>query len=649
MLKSFYLGGLILAILLSGQYKMQSQSTMFGTNPQHTGVYNSDFPSDMILKLKWKFKTNGKILATAVTINDVIYFGSNDSCLYALNPDGTMKWSFKSNGAICSTPAIKDTVIYFNNYGATFYALNINTGKEIWHFMTDGEKHRTGAGLLGETPRERVIEDPYDFYQSSPQIVDSIVYFGSGTYMYALNLNNENLIWKYNTSEVIHSTPAIYDGLIYFGCWNSYLYALNALTGHCYWVFQTGSDPGSRLMEGIQSSPTVSDTFVIFGSRDANVYAVHAKTGKKIWQQSFGGSWMPSSFALNNDTLYTGSSDAKRFYAISKATGKIYYSINTILYTFSSPAYSKGTAFIGVMNGSFFAIDTRSKKIISRFDTDGRKKNPLNAIKSDGTTNPAAFKPASLVPYEHTKEYVRILFTAGGIVSSPVIDNSTIYFGSVDSIFYALYDDGSCRPKLSLWPNNIELGTISGNAIDTGFYVSNYSGCLDSVNVLVNATADVQSAFNINPSIFKVASQDSIFVKVHVDLSKLSSGSRKVTIISQSRSNIYRLYNMQFSFDVMDKVANIENSFPFGINPNPFKNNTTIHYSLKNKSFINISIYSIYGQKIKDLLNSLDEKGEHNITWDGKGSSGEKISPGVYLCLLKLKDGTFCQKAVVSE
>ena len=416
----------------------QAQTAMFGTNPQHTGVYNSSIPDNLVLTKKWSFKTNGKIFSSAVVVNDVIYFGSDDGYLYAIDSEGKLKWKFKSDGRICSSPAVKDSVVYFNNYKGMFYAINCRTGQMIWNFKTDGESVRTGKGLNGSTPKDMIMNDTWDFYLSSPVIADNTVYFGSGFNVYAINLNNHQVVWKFTAPNVVHSSPAVYDGIIYFGCWDSNLYALNALTGSKIWSFQTGIDNENHLMEGIQSSPSVIDSIVLIGSRDANVYAIHAKTGKKIWSQNFGGSWMPSSFAVLNNSIFTGSSDAGGLFSLDLSTGKINYSVNTNMYTFSTPAITNTTAFIGVINGSLFAIDVNSGKIKGKFNTDGRLKNPLNAIKSDGSLNENAFIDVNTSDYNLNKNYPARIFTAGSILSTPVIDKNVVYFGSTDYCFYAV-------------------------------------------------------------------------------------------------------------------------------------------------------------------------------------------------------------------
>ncbi len=64
--------------------------------------------------------------------------------------------------------------------------------------------------------------------------------------------------------------------------------------------------------------------------------------------------------------------------------------------------------------------------------------------------------------------------------------------------------------------------------------------------------------------------------------------------------------------------------------PNPFNPETSIHYSLKNDSRVNITIYNIKGQKVKTLINDHQSAGDHQIIWNGKSDAGQDVGTGVY-------------------
>ena len=92
--------------------------------------------------------------------------------------------------------------------------------------------------------------------------------------------------------------PAIADGVLFIGSWDSYFYAIDASTGKEKWRFKTGEDPDIHNQDGIQSSAAVADGMVYFGCRDSHLYALDAKTGEKKWAFGANGSWVVSSPAV---------------------------------------------------------------------------------------------------------------------------------------------------------------------------------------------------------------------------------------------------------------------------------------------------------------------------------------------------------------
>lgn len=65
--------------------------------------------------------------------------------------------------------------------------------------------------------------------------------------------------------------------------------------------------------------------------------------------------------------------------------------------------------------------------------------------------------------------------------------------------------------------------------------------------------------------------------------------------------------------------------------PNPFNPNTNIHFSVPKDSRVNVQIYNIKGQNIKNLLNNTLKAGNHSLTWDGTDNNGNHVTSGIYL------------------
>ncbi|MFA6471731.1 MAG: T9SS type A sorting domain-containing protein [Candidatus Latescibacterota bacterium] len=73
--------------------------------------------------------------------------------------------------------------------------------------------------------------------------------------------------------------------------------------------------------------------------------------------------------------------------------------------------------------------------------------------------------------------------------------------------------------------------------------------------------------------------------------------------------------------------------------PNPFNPRTTISFTLNRKENVALTVFSVTGQKVADLVSSPMEAGRHTVTWDAAG-----CSTGVYL--VRLSDG---KRSVVSK
>jgi len=64
--------------------------------------------------------------------------------------------------------------------------------------------------------------------------------------------------------------------------------------------------------------------------------------------------------------------------------------------------------------------------------------------------------------------------------------------------------------------------------------------------------------------------------------------------------------------------------------PNPFNPETTIAYSVKERELVNIEIFNVKGQLVKNLVKSIQEPGNHTVVWDGNDNKGCPVSSGVY-------------------
>ena len=342
----------------------------FRSNLQNTGVYNDGGvqPDGEVL---WEFNTDGQVVSCPAISNGIVYIGSDDKKVYALDADtGKKIWEFETGGKIRSSPAVSDGVVYIVSWDGNAYALDANSGEKIWE-----------------------SEIGY-WISSSPSVSEGMVYVGSDyDKVYALNADTGQKIWEFNTGDEVASSPAISEGVVFVGSYDNKVYALDADTGKKKWEFETGGS--------VKSSPAVSNGVVYIGSEDKKVYALDAETGKKKWIFTAGGE-VRSSPAVSNGIVYIGCGDPNgMFYALNAETGKKIWGYGEQGFYDNSPSVYNDEVYI---DGSF-ALNAdsgtkiwESSKVFADCNTVSAISNGVIYRGSQEGTVYAIGKSGSLVP-----------------------------------------------------------------------------------------------------------------------------------------------------------------------------------------------------------------------------------------------------------
>ena len=411
--------------------------SMFRGGGAHTGIYADKGPRQFH-RVKWTFPTGGRVVSSPVAQDGVIFFGSDDGYVYAVDAgSGRQIWKRGTNGPVSATPAVANGTVYIGSYDGKFYALDAHTGVLKWKFSTGGERQFEAKGLNGMQPKTQTIPDPFDIYLSSPVVANGSVYFGSGDgNLYALDATSGDLRWKFPTGDVVHASPAYAHGVVYLGSWDSYFYAVDATNGKEKWRFHGGEDPMIHNQVGFQSSPAVVNGTVYTGCRDSNLYAIDAATGTEKWHFNNNGSWVITSPAVTQGKVFFATSDSSLYHVVDAATGKPVLQQEGKAFMFSSPAIAGDVVLIGVTNGTLEARDIASGKLLWDFQTDASKQNAGWVLTADRKfNNSLLFRSGWQSP---TIEATNRMFRVGSIFSSPLIAGGSVYFGSTDGNLYAI-------------------------------------------------------------------------------------------------------------------------------------------------------------------------------------------------------------------
>lgn len=245
-------------------------------------------------------------------------------------------------------PVIADGAVYVRTIDNYVYSVDANSGKLKWKFKTPGHEFHLGSSL---------------------SVVDGTVYVGSSGdenfdteykskgYFDALDAETGKLKWEFLTGNCIDSTPAVDNGIVYFG--SDGIYALDANDGKLSWKYETNNIV-------IQQPLTILDGNLYYYSNSCDttpnsgcVYALDTTNGELKWKQGI--SEEVSDLLASNGIIFirSGGHDNGCVYALDALNGNIKW--NNQLNSFPSSIF--------VSNGIlFFTIPFEDVSKNSRFE-----------------------------------------------------------------------------------------------------------------------------------------------------------------------------------------------------------------------------------------------------------------------------------------
>jgi len=100
----------------------QADWGMFRADSSHVGVGTGN----LALKptLLWNYTTRGNVESSASVVGGVVYLGSNDHNVYALNAaTGAKLWNYTTGAEVESSPAVVDGIVYMGGQTTVTYTL----------------------------------------------------------------------------------------------------------------------------------------------------------------------------------------------------------------------------------------------------------------------------------------------------------------------------------------------------------------------------------------------------------------------------------------------------------------------------------------------------------------------------------------------
>lgn len=305
-----------------------------------------------------------------------VIFGGTGSRMYALDETtGVELWrSFTLVGTITGCPAFSDGRIFVATQSGYLYCINASTGVKIWE--------------------NQLISSPGQI-QSAPTVANGKVFVTTtDNYLFGCDIvTGQYGVWYFQAGGKIYSSPAVSGNMIYFGCDDGKVYALDTSDPGGFiliWRFSTGGP--------IRSSPCVAAGRVFIGSNyvDHAVFALNATTtsfnGQLIWKYTLDS----PSYSIDNTPAYYN--HVVYFTAVGSAsTGKV-YALNADAtngnYTESQPGCKIWSAIIGDYRAKDYSVAAANDKVVA---TDG-----ANSVRCMNNTNGQVIWSSlfAITPYE---------------------------------------------------------------------------------------------------------------------------------------------------------------------------------------------------------------------------------------------------------
>ncbi|MCJ7716058.1 MAG: PQQ-binding-like beta-propeller repeat protein [Anaerolineales bacterium] len=302
-----------------------AQATQFFQDQSHSPV--------------WTFTCEDEIRGTASYLDGVLYVGSYDHNLYALEAsNGKFIWKYPAEGGIVSKPAIHDNKVYFGSADQYVHAISCRNGKKVWVQSTDGPIY------------------------SSPAIAEGHLFIGSDDeYMHVMNIQAGREAWRVNLGSRVRSSPLVVADMVYVGSENGEIQCYD-FSGNIKWR--------TAAKRAVTASPHYNDNVIYITSLDAVLYAIDAKSGWVIWRYRMENGSI-STPITDEKNIYVGSTD-NTFYCVNIKTSNKVWSFDTDNQINSSPFIYKGAVYFCNIDGMVYSLHAPSGRLRWKYQTEGQ-------------------------------------------------------------------------------------------------------------------------------------------------------------------------------------------------------------------------------------------------------------------------------------
>lgn len=322
---------------------------------------NTTYPN---VKQSWTYHAAANVISTPATDGKMVIVGNAIGEIEGLSlKDGRKKWTYKTQGAIYSSPVIVNGITILGAGDGYIYALQVNTGKLIW-------KYQAKAAVLG-----------------SPVVENGSLFIGASDNSFrALDVKTGKLIWEFKGVEgAVVDLPLIYKDKVIFGSWGKYLYALNKNNGQLVWKWDNGNN--NRMFSPAMVTPVAHNDIIYIAAPDRVLTAIDANSGNTLWRNKE--ATVRESIGISEDkSLIFGKTmnDEVVAYKTQSTDPGIAWRLNLHFGYEHVPSMliaKDGQVFFGTKNGVVYAFDPIKQQEVWAHKIDNSMVNTVNVINAN--------------------------------------------------------------------------------------------------------------------------------------------------------------------------------------------------------------------------------------------------------------------------
>jgi outer membrane protein assembly factor BamB len=376
-------------------------------NLYRDGVFQADGIA-RVKGVKWQFQTRGPVKSSPVVVDGIVYVGSNDRHIYALDAEtGRELWSVETRGAVAGSAAVVDGVVYMASEDGRLFALDASSGEPRW---------------VTEFSRQRPC--------GSPAVAYGAVFIGEGAKgghetgvmtggpVVGLDVDSGEIVWRGPPGPQGYAAICLDESTLFAGTNGSNFAAVDLATGEVLWS-QTGGHQNRQFMSFTRSG----DLAYVPGSMTGTVMAWDPVRGSSKWHVPI---WPGQKLPINNGGspgyevfadlavargwVYAGSNDGK-LHTFRADSGERGWTFDTGSPVQSSPSIARETVYFCAWDGYIYAVDALNGQLRWRL------------------------KPSRLPAPDPT---VGGNEASARIVSSPWPGDNVLYVGCDDGCIYAV-------------------------------------------------------------------------------------------------------------------------------------------------------------------------------------------------------------------